>query len=436
MSIPPPKPPGPFLRGGDGRPELKGAPDGPGPSASDFLTPGAGTSLPRPSPAVYGPARDKKKDGYDSTAEEPPQSYYEGMSRDRDRKREPDAQKRKRARMLANAWTTFSEGISPDFYVRGPEHAYKQSGGYCQAVSGAFIHLRHVGFSVKQTIRLLKKPPVADMIPIWRERYVKYQVNHAKCMQKFFSYDDVIANSLSEIADAIREFSHRLPEKLSSGDAKKSEVDRRLPQSGSDIFFQRRIGEFFSGGTPPRDPDELKHMFRTKYIKGDHYVESRSHPPSNVRSQNFQTTLFASYQPCISRSVPRKHLGFVPTVTATPFVILRLEMWSDTKRLQEAHVVVVDFSDPVHPGIFDPNFGWMEPKQGFCFLGLEQALTSIWTFYTGKEKHTPQRQFSSLRNRDDDIESAVYQAFQIYVQSLPPVPAIPKVKSPSGKCCC
>ena len=58
---------------------------------------------------------------------------------------------------------------------------------------------------------------------------------------------------------------------------------------------------------------------------------------------------------------------------------------------------MVDFSDRQHPGIFDPNFGWMEPQQGFNFLDFELVLNSLWDYYTnfsrkwslhGSESHT------------------------------------------------
>lgn len=87
--------------------------------------------------------------------------------------------------------------------------------------------------------------------------------------------------------------------------------------------------------------------------------------------------------------------------------------------------MMLDFSDPQQPGIFDPNFGWMEPQQGFCFLSLEQALNSIWEFYTHNVSTVPMTK--GLRFLDTrDNKNLFFQASQIYVQS--PIPSAADLK--------
>ena len=138
------------------------------------------------------------------------------------------------------------------------------------------------------------------------------------------------------------------------------------------------------------------------------------HLPSGRRGTTFQASLFSSFQETVERTIP--HPG-KPDMSAyrgaTPFVVLSLHFFSSRGK-ETGHCLIVDFSDPDHPGVFDPNFGWMEPRQGFNFLSLEQALETLWTYYTVVGPEPAQR---GIRFHHGDNVRIHARAFQIYRQS-------------------
>ncbi len=99
---------------------------------------------------------------------------------------------------------------------------------------------------------------------------------------------------------------------------------------------------------------------------------------------SIQKNLFATYVPCSTQDVAPSAAsigGVNLRRTALPFVTLGTSNAADTAY----HSMIADFSEAAHPGIFDPNFGWIELRQGHCMLDLEKVLFDLWEHYTDTE---------------------------------------------------
>lgn len=421
MTTPPPKPPNPFRRGADGRQERKGERDGaPDLKPADFHIPGKGAPRPGTSPVVFVHTQKKEDEGYDSTAEELPQSYFEGMSRERDRKQQADPQERKRQRDLArNGWSPAKNHDNPAFYVRSKANRFEQlsaaGGGHCKAICGAYIYLRYLGYSVQQTIAVMKSKVVAPKFSSWHR---DYKQAHRACNDaaKYSELSGVAAKLYSQIAADLRACSHRFPERLNAADP--LEKLPKSPKAVPDIFFEQIIGQF-AQHTLRLNAQGMQN-FQTAIQIGSNVVLNRPHAPPSKRADTFQAALFSSYQACVRSIVPQadyrdKKSSLKFSRAPTPFVELSL-YFRDEQKKPAAHSLVVDFSDAAHPGIFDPNFGWMEPIQGRCFLSLEQALHSIWEFYTGNGSRSAGARGVKHLTRLIDPDTYLI-AKQIFVQS-------------------
>jgi hypothetical protein len=328
------------------------------------------------------------EDGYGSDADpgDHPKSYFESMSRDRDRQNNPSRDDRQRQRELAGSgWEADAKNTGPGFYVRGDAHKFEQTSaagaGLCKSICGAYIYLRHLGYSVQKTITVMKSKVVAAKFPAWQREFM--QAHRAVLERESYSeLSGVAAKLYSHIAAELRASLHRFPERLNPADP--LEKLPKTPLAVPDIFFEQIIGQF-AHHTLRLNAQGMQ-AYQTAIQIGDNVVKARPHAPSSQRVDTLQEALFSSYQPCVKSIVPQQpgkeqKGGRNLLRSATPFVQLSL-YFHDEQKMPAGHSVVVDFSDAAHPGIFDPNFGWMEPRQGHCFLSLEQALYTIWQFYT------------------------------------------------------
>ena len=144
------------------------------------------------------------------------------------------------------------------------------------------------------------------------------------------------------------------------------------------------------------------------------WVNSRPHDIPQGAGASLQSALLSSLQPCRTFKVPDPRDASVSmTRCATRFVHLAIWIPPD-----KGHAVVLDLGDgSTGMGVFDPNFGWMEPKQGFNVLSMEQVLMCLWEFYTNVKCERPRtkgREFLDFFNNS----FARIEAYQIYLQTL------------------
>lgn len=440
MSLPPKKPNGPPSQAPIVRLELKRKPkDGgpaPTPSAADFTSGHAASSSAsssstsiHPAPRRPGAPKLPADDAYDSSTEpdDLPQSYFEAMSRERDRKHNRDRQDRKKQRLLAASGWPHTEPVSPASYVRSEQFTFMQPTGYCKAAGAAFIQLRYRGLSVPDTIKALKRGAIADALPQFNDVFKWVGPGRTAATKKNYIGN---ANALhAAIAGWLRESRPLLPKESAAGQTRKPASLPAPPQpSEKTAFFEHLIGYFNAADAtfPTTLGDwssalaEDRSSFRVK-----------PHVPASQVATTFQQSLFGAFQPAVKRTVPIPPAGSmqprpvaaIPTLIrcATPYVSLSLQLFSAAGKYI-AHSIVVDFSDPARPGNFDPNFGWMEPVQGFCILSLEQALTCLWQYYSFQESREAGRTGRALLSHKTTsgrmLSHNYILAFQVYAHTM------------------
>ncbi len=385
----------------------------------------------RPLPGAHG-----GDDGYDSSLEEPAQNYFERSTRERDRKRLADRKERKSQRIAASeGWTHDAKNTSPGFYVRRDSLRFKQfvgddKRGSCKTICTAYICLRHLGYSLQQTLRILQIPFVSELI------HNKHRSTYRYEDKKFPGNPQLGIRTAPSIVSArlfdvmwreLISLSVLFQETLAAPSAAEMVKRREAMGYTSDIFFNQVIGCYASPNTKLPDSDEF---FSTSHEKNDNIVENMPIRPPVIWTSTMQANLLGGYEACNARTLrhPERHDVRLHR-TPMPFVVIDIlrykQFLSPGETPAAGHEVLVDFSDPDHPGIFDPNFGWMEPEQGFCTLSLEQALTTIWETYTQNRSTRLDRKG---HRHFAPISDGVYMlAYQIYVQSahkviLPPAP--------------
>ena len=181
----------------------------------------------------------------------------------------------------------------------------------------------------------------------------------------------------------------------------------------TDVYFLQIIGLY--AGVPDDPETESSATSRVDLSVSSNHVINSPHAPMTQRRATFQASLFSAFQPSVERILPhpvRRESRLYRT--ALPFVILQLQCRT-IGGVPDAHDILVDFSDPRHPGVFDPNYGWLEPEQGFCILSLEQILTVLWEHYTRVRSTTPGMQGS--RHIAGDDNTIFWRAVQIFQQS-------------------
>lgn len=392
-----------------------------------------GSARPLPGAQAYVPSGDDG--GYDSSSEEPPQNYHETLSRERDRKRLPDRKERKGQRTAAmEGWTHDAKNTGPGFYVRRDRHRFQQmipddKEGSCKSYCTAYICLRRIGYSMEQTLRIMKTHIVSWVICKEQRGTLAAEAKKHPGFGQFgvrTPPSKVSALAFSAMWKEMVNLSPLFKEDLPGQAAK--ELERRHLMGGytSDIFFDQVIGCYAS-------PDSLlpygDGFFSTSYERDDNVVQNRPVRPPVTMTSTIQASLLAGYEACKPRTLEHPdRLDVRLHRTPMPFVTLDIVRYRDRPTpFFMAHEILIDFSDPDHPGIFDPNFGWMEPAQGFCTLSLEQALTTIWEYYTRNFSTTPERK--GHRHFAPLTDNVYMLAYQIYVQSAQEVIKPPAPKS-------
>lgn len=393
MSLPPNKPKDPFNRGQDGRPERKGSADGPGGNQGN--TSGASSSGSHSSSTKnVAPTLHADEDGYDSSTDlnDLPKNYFEIMSRERDRKKNNSRENRKLNRYLAaNGWPQ-DEPVHPGSFVRAYHFQYSQKGNQCKTTCAAFIQRRFFGEDVNAAIHGLKSGHMALNIPRWTDFYQSRESDDPREAPASIKSQPSLLQSFNLHTLITRTIKSEEPSLHSSNRTALNPTANRVPAGHPrfDVqFYEKPIGRLF----PDSDPSDQGSLSR---FPADASYDSRGLPtssdvlPSRKATGSMQQALFSAMQPSKLHGLPVVNPGNADAIPATrmrcatPFVVLCLTFFSSSG-VQVNHEIVVDFSEPARPGIFDPNFGWMEPAQGFCILRLEMALISLWQFYSSQK---------------------------------------------------
>ena len=343
--------------------------------------------------------------GYNSEAEDPPADYYHGSWRSHDRARNPDEADRKKSRGMATGWERSArpDAKTSDFFRRtSGAHYYKQAEPFCFAVCGAYAYMRRRGFSPEKIVFNLKRPAMITKMKRWQKFYESREGK----FEGGWRLADTIADLFSKIEKDIGEV---LEGGIAAPDAKKSGKSDAVPN----IVFSSVIGHFPPENTYARAP---KKTYATKMALGGNFVMHRPHTPSDIPALTFHQALFANFQPPRALQLPHPSLKNkrIMTRTVTPLVLLSLDGRDNNEAI--GHAIMVDFTDPAHPGVFDPNYGWIEPRQGFCFLDFEQLMHSVWEQYTQNNTRNPRQGLGQIRLGKNEEELAII-AFQLYVQS-------------------
>lgn len=339
------------------------------------------------------------------------------------RKAEPDAKKRMNSRNIARQGTWPCSGeerfADPGYFVRHKDHKYKmldhehgQAGGYCEETCHAFICLRLAGYSVRQTIAALKTGLIKGKLPEWnRQKLTLSKMATSGRLAQAGSQALIgISKSLFELIAVSDTVTFGVP-----ADAKRMAVFPVNAQQPTHdlLLFEHILGKF------PKSPSEFgkgKSDYDVALDEGGCAVEIRPglKPPRPLPT--FQHALFSFMEPCKPRMEAhpgnsQRMLTRIPTSFAT------LSFFSDSR----GHMCVVDFSDPEHIGIFDPNHGWLEPDQGFCTLAFEKALTILWEAYAGIESSKKFDQDAKMGAACIDVGGKDVWAYsaQIHLQAAP-----------------
>ena len=314
-----------------------------------------------------------------SNPEDLPANYYNGMWREHDTKQNVD-QKHSAAsqKMASKSQTSLVPGMAPAAFVRLPNADYVQDGPYCLLLSAAFVYFRRLGLTPILAINAFKQRWIQKQLPIWRARYGR--ILEIREYGEAQSDSSCIMMTLKELDVGQR-----------AGRLAALVVQR--PIRPDDIWSTNLIGAY------PSLPD-MDGLADLCIHHGNNTVRTRPQLPSPLRRESsMQLQLFAGYQEPRNTQIKRNTALCLPARHAQrgtlPYVLLQFHFHE--QGVWRRHAVMVDFSDRQHPGIFDPNFGCMEPQQGFNFLDFELVLNSLWDYYTnfsrkwplhGSESHT------------------------------------------------
>ncbi len=441
------------------------------PSTSGPSIPGtshSSSSMPQPtgsSAPAAGFPRERKSGGSDSEADEPSTSPFERQMREHVRKKTtlPHVRKRARQRMI-DGWTEYQPIESPEYFVRGAHHKFSQSEvepngpGVCMEITYAFIHLRLAGYSIIQTLQIMRSPYIRRRIPAWNAMKIRSgtgrwpgfcgvdqnRICHFPVppMSEYAPTMAMIANDIrSHVANLNR--SEQSPPLHVERFQHLGLYNQKLNNHA--IFFEQMIGCY-----PPRQFEQgFNSFFNARLQSGGCAVDNihvpfplqarplkshDSHMDNDFKSLgSLQSHLFKRFEPFSSSKVlypgfgERK--GIAPSLvrTATPFISLVTS--KEYFPGGGCHMMVLDLSDPDAPGIFDPNYGWMSLRQGRCNLALEKVLFQLWEHYTRNRSYgdnnsddpdglEPVLKGERFLYTDEDGNNAFMMATQVFVQTL------------------
>lgn len=371
---------------------------------------------PAPFDRKVGPDADE---GYSSEGEDPPADYYHGMWRAHDRSRNRDAAERKKQREMVIGWKRSErpERKESGYFTRADEHVFQQTGGYCFANCGAFVYMRRNGFSPAQIICMLKRPAIAAQIAQSQKNYSVRRAIFKNGAQQANEIADVFTRIGDELGSLLARENPSQWQADAKGIAKPGKKAERLPwmAPNSDIIFPQLIGHY-----PSKTPFSAtqKSSFSVDYFNGGNSVVNQPRLPSAIGASSFHQALFANFQAPRKFAVPHPTIKDGRMLTRQPTSLVMLDIGCrDPVNHTEAHGILADFTDSAHPGLFDPNRGWYEPKQGFCYLDFEQEMHSIWEHYTNNNRQNPLQGLRHLKVAEDDTAIFIL-AYQLYIQSI------------------
>ncbi len=432
------------------------------------------SSMPQPyssSAPAAGFVRERKGGGSDSEADEPSTSLFERQMREHVRKKTtlPNVRKLARLRMI-DGWQECVPVESPAYFVRGAHHKFRQREldpnrfGVCVEISHVFIFLRLAGYSIIQTLQIMRSAYIRSRIPAWNAAKVLSAAYRSRGYNAIghngiahfpvqpISEDarlmQMIASDIRSHVANLNRAEHSPPlhmDRFQHLGLYNPKVDKCA------IFFEQMIGCY-----PPRQFEQsFNQYFNVPFERGGCAVDNihvpfplqarplkshDSHMENDFKSLgSLQSHLFKRFEPFSSSFVPHpwfgKRKGVAPLLarTATPFINLATE---DHARTGDPHMMVLDLSDPDAPGIFDPNYGWMSLKQGPCNLALEKVLFHLWEHYTGNRSYGDNSSYDPdglepvLKGEpylytDQDGNNAFMMATQVFVQTLPAAVEMP-----------
>ncbi len=430
-------------------------------------------------PYAYGrsgpgsPPRDSKHSSTDPHSDDDlPTTAFERQMREHVRAKTTLPAVRKLARQRVRAgWEVAPGSVSLSYLVRGEQYQYVQnlhgmgSLGVCQEICHAFICLRLAGYTVPQTVSILKSEAVRRRLPAWsalkhaadlintRARKTRHGLKLRFPVPAISEQSESLTKIATDIADIV---AARNRSELSPPPNKNLERFQHLQlfnsqQNNAPIFFEQMTGCY-----PPRQFDQSQNAyFNVPISRGGCAVDNLHVPhklsapplkgmPDILREEydylgSMQKHLFAKFEPFATKAVPHPWAGKSPAMfnaaplrrTATPFLTLST---SEEEADAGYHGMVVDFSDPDEPGVFDPNYGWIKLNQGPCNIALEKVLVSLWERHTGNysvwvevddegyfkldDEVTRERKGERYLYTDEEECCAFMMACQVFVQTL------------------
>ena len=431
-------------------------------------------------PYAYGrsapgsPPRDSKHSSADPHSDDDlPTTAFERQMREHVRAKTTLPMVRKLARQRLRAgWEVPPGSVSTASLVRGEHYQYVQNLhgigdniGICQEICHAFICLRLAGYAVTQTLSILKSDAVRRRLPAWnalkratdlidtRALKTRYGLKLSFPVPAISEQSESLTKIASDIADIV---AARNRSEMSPPPNKNLERFLHLQLFNPELNNAPIFYEQMTGCYPPRQFDQSQNAyFNVPISRGGCAVDNLHVPhklrapplksmPSTLREKydylgSMQRHLFAKFEPFATTSVPHPWAGKSPAMfnaaplrrTATPFLTLST---SEEEADAGYHGMVVDFSDPDEPGVFDPNYGWIKLNQGPCNIALEKVLMSLWERHTGNtsvwvevddegyfkldDEVTPERKGERFLYTDDEDSCAFMMACQVFVQTL------------------
>jgi hypothetical protein len=355
--------------------------------------------------------------GYSSEGNDPPADYYHGMWRTHDRSRNPDAKERKKQRDMVIGWNR-NERLDRQegaIYIRSEEHVFQQAGPYCFAHCAVFAAMRRREFAPAQIISMMKRPSMAAQIQEWQKNYItRYVVFEAQEANEITDVFSCVENEMGPVLASEFPSKWQADAKAVAKPGAKPEHSPMIAPSAN-IVFPQLIGHY-----PSITPYSAAHKtsFSVDYSWGGNSVENQSRLPSTVGATSFHQALFANFQAPRKFTVPHSVLKTKRMMTREPTSLVLLDIGCrDRKNATSGHVILADFTDPGHPGLFDPNGGCIEPKQGFCYLDFEQTMQSVWEHYTSNNLQNLQQGLQQLKVAQHDRKIYIL-VYQLYVQSI------------------
>jgi hypothetical protein len=295
-----------------------------------------------------------------------------------------------------------------DYQQRWIKIPFAQNADNCAAFCAAYLSLRLNGIAIPNVLNKLAGSNIRSSVKTLHANY-RTAENEAKTAGKA---------AISPLATAGK--SQHLSQLLTQMHAQiRADLKQTPAPLKNEIVFIQAIG-----GYTPTPRDFPPSMYDAFIKQGDNIVLSKPMPLTRWQTSatTLQAALFFEYKapvpvPVVSKLLHDKACAAAKPATLTPtgFVYLSFCFVSAAGQ-SSGHALLVDFTDARRPGIFDPNFGWLETRQGYCTLEFEQIIYESWRRYTKWNSKNGKRGIKNL----DIVQDRRFMilAFQVYLQTL------------------